>query len=133
MRISKQVEEFPRAKNQKALAANAVIKNLEDQIRSILTEPATSRRPAAHRTRRARRSAANGASGGYRSQDGGDQGCRVCRDRIAHAEGHAAKADASILWARLGQGELGLKKYDEAAASFKKALDVEAASKKPNL
>ncbi|HTX77414.1 MAG TPA: carboxypeptidase regulatory-like domain-containing protein [Terracidiphilus sp.] len=43
----------------------------------------------------------------------------------------AAKPDASILWARLGQAQLGLKKYDDAEASFKKALDLESTSKKP--
>jgi len=45
----------------------------------------------------------------------------------------AAKPDASPLWMRLGQAQLGLKKYDEAEATFKKTLEVEAASKKPNL
>ena len=37
----------------------------------------------------------------------------------------------SVLWAYLGQGQLGLKKYDEAETAFKKAIDLEAASKKP--
>jgi tetratricopeptide (TPR) repeat protein len=41
------------------------------------------------------------------------------------------KPGESVLWARLGQGEIGLKKFDEAEAAFKKALDAEAASKKP--
>jgi tetratricopeptide (TPR) repeat protein len=51
----------------------------------------------------------------------------------------AAKADASVLWAQLGQAQVGLarvqndsKKYDDAAASFKKVLDLEADAKKPN-
>ncbi|HME59571.1 MAG TPA: carboxypeptidase-like regulatory domain-containing protein [Terracidiphilus sp.] len=44
----------------------------------------------------------------------------------------AAKPDASVLWADLGQAQLGLKKYDEAITTYKKVLDVEAASKKPN-
>lgn len=43
-----------------------------------------------------------------------------------------AKPDASILWAQLGQAQVGLKKYDEAAATYKKVIDIEAASKKPN-
>lgn len=43
----------------------------------------------------------------------------------------AAKPDASILWARLGQAELGLKKYDAAETAFKKALELESTSKKP--
>jgi tetratricopeptide (TPR) repeat protein len=44
----------------------------------------------------------------------------------------AAKPDASVLWAQLGQAQMGLKKYDEAEATYKKTLEVEAASKKPN-
>jgi len=45
----------------------------------------------------------------------------------------AAKPDASVLWVQLGQAEGGLKKYDEAEATFKKTLELEAASKKPNI
>jgi tetratricopeptide (TPR) repeat protein len=44
----------------------------------------------------------------------------------------AAKPDASILFARLGQAQLGLKKFDAAEASFKKALEIESTSKKPS-
>jgi tetratricopeptide (TPR) repeat protein len=45
----------------------------------------------------------------------------------------AARPDASTLWAQLGQAQLGLKKYDDAATTYKKVLDLEAASKKPNI
>jgi len=44
----------------------------------------------------------------------------------------AAKPDASILWAQLGQAQLGLKKYDDAETTYKKTLEIEAAAKKPN-
>jgi tetratricopeptide (TPR) repeat protein len=37
-----------------------------------------------------------------------------------------------VLWAYLGQAQAGLKKYDDAETSYKKALEVDAASKKPN-
>jgi tetratricopeptide (TPR) repeat protein len=43
-----------------------------------------------------------------------------------------ARTDVSILWARLGQAEMNLKKYDQAESAYKKALDMESASKKPN-
>jgi hypothetical protein len=42
------------------------------------------------------------------------------------------KPDASILWVRLGQAQVGLSKYPEAEGSFKKALEVESAAKRPN-
>jgi tetratricopeptide (TPR) repeat protein len=44
-----------------------------------------------------------------------------------------AKPDASVLWAQLGQAQVGLKKFDEAETTYKKVLDLEAASKKPNV
>jgi tetratricopeptide (TPR) repeat protein len=44
----------------------------------------------------------------------------------------AAKPDASVLWAQLGQAQVGLKKYDDAEASYKKALEVETTAKKPS-
>jgi tetratricopeptide (TPR) repeat protein len=50
-----------------------------------------------------------------------------------------AKADVSALWDELGQAQLGLaktkgdaQKYDDAEASYKKAVEVETASKKPS-
>jgi tetratricopeptide (TPR) repeat protein len=54
----------------------------------------------------------------------------------------AAKPDASQIWAQLGQAQVGLAqlcnaddrtaKYAQAEATYKKVLEVEAASKKPN-
>ncbi len=47
-------------------------------------------------------------------------------------EATQAKPDASVLWVELGTAQLGLKKYDDAVTSLKKAVDLDAASKKPN-
>lgn len=44
----------------------------------------------------------------------------------------AAKPDSDLLWYELGNSQLGLKKWDDAATSFKKAADLSAASKKPS-
>ncbi len=43
-----------------------------------------------------------------------------------------AKPDAAVLWLELGAAQNGEKKYDDAIASLKKALDLNAASKKPD-
>jgi tetratricopeptide (TPR) repeat protein len=43
-----------------------------------------------------------------------------------------AKPDAAILWFELGVAQSGEAKYDDAATSLKKAVDLDAASKKPN-
>lgn len=41
------------------------------------------------------------------------------------------KPDEAILWTDLAFAEAGLKKYDDAITHYKKALDLESASKKP--
>ncbi len=43
----------------------------------------------------------------------------------------AAKPDEALLWMNLAYAQAGLKKSDDAEASYKKALDLENASKKP--
>lgn len=43
------------------------------------------------------------------------------------------KPDAAVLWVELGRAQQGLKKLPEAATSLQKAIDVDAASKKPNM
>jgi len=43
------------------------------------------------------------------------------------------KPDESLLWNQLGYGQAGLKQYDDAITSYKKAVDLETASKKPRL
>jgi hypothetical protein len=42
------------------------------------------------------------------------------------------KADSDLLWYELGNAQLGLKKWDDAASSFKKASDISTAAKKPS-
>jgi tetratricopeptide (TPR) repeat protein len=43
----------------------------------------------------------------------------------------AVMSDQSILWTSLARADLGLKKYDDADTNFRKALALEANSKKP--
>jgi tetratricopeptide (TPR) repeat protein len=44
-----------------------------------------------------------------------------------------AKPDEAILWTKLGYAQEGLKKYDDAVTSYKKAIDLETAAKKPRM
>ena len=44
-----------------------------------------------------------------------------------------AKPDEALLWTKLGYAQAGLKKYDDAITSYKKAVDLETASKKPRM
>lgn len=43
------------------------------------------------------------------------------------------KPDEAILWAKLGYGQAGLKKNDDAIASYKKSIDLESKATKPRL
>ena len=43
------------------------------------------------------------------------------------------KPDEALLWNQLGYGQAGLKQYDDAIVSYKKAVDLETASKKPRM
>jgi tetratricopeptide (TPR) repeat protein len=42
------------------------------------------------------------------------------------------KPDSSVLWLELGTAQNGLKKYDDAITSLKKAIELDTASKKPS-
>jgi tetratricopeptide (TPR) repeat protein len=44
----------------------------------------------------------------------------------------ALKPDEPLLWVELGKAQKGEKKFDDAAASLKKAIDLDKASKKPH-
>jgi tetratricopeptide (TPR) repeat protein len=61
----------------------------------------------------------------------------VAADDYTEAEGlmqqsTAAMPTAPVLWMELGIAQAGLKKNDEAETSLKKALDLDASSKKPS-
>jgi tetratricopeptide (TPR) repeat protein len=43
------------------------------------------------------------------------------------------RPDGVLLWYELGNAQLGEKKWDDAIASYKKVLDLDVASKKPNI
>ncbi|MFZ0338751.1 MAG: carboxypeptidase-like regulatory domain-containing protein [Terracidiphilus sp.] len=43
------------------------------------------------------------------------------------------KPDEALLWNQLGYGQAGLKQYDDAITSYKKAVGLETASKKPRM
>ncbi len=47
-------------------------------------------------------------------------------------QGTTIKPDAAVVWLELGLAQNGQKKYDDAVTSLKKAVDLDAASKKPS-
>jgi tetratricopeptide (TPR) repeat protein len=123
----KQLEEM-RKHNSEAMKANEVIKHLNTDLKTVGDD--------IHAADGAHAEAVQEAGAGATKQaiDAKEQEIKAAKYGEAEQlmlKDTAAKADASILWARLGQAQVGLKKFDDAITSFKKAIDLESTSKKP--
>ncbi|MGD0939772.1 MAG: carboxypeptidase-like regulatory domain-containing protein [Terracidiphilus sp.] len=131
----KQLEDLKK-KNAEAMKVNEVIKGINADLRTVTQDFKDAE--GAH----AAAVAALGATASKSDLDAKEAEIRTAKYSEAETlmlKDTAAKADASVLWAQLGQAQVGLarvqndsKKYDDAAASFKKVLDLEADAKKPN-
>ena len=121
----KQLEEL-RKKNSEAMKANEVIKNLNADLRMVTQDikDADNARATATQTLGTTASKADidAKEAEIKTAKYTDVETMMLRDT-------QAKPDASVLWAQLGQAQVGLKKYDEAETTFKKVLDLEANSR----
>lgn len=124
----KQLEEIKKH-NSEAMKANEVIKTLNADLRTVTQDikDADGAQAAAVQ--------ALGATASKADLDA--KVAEIKKDKYTEVEtlmlkDTAAKPDASVLWAQLGQAQVGLKKYDDAQATYKKVLDLETNSKKPN-
>ena len=128
----KQVEEL-KAKNAAALKDNSVIKNLnanllkarEDNSKGRKGNCVTATGNAVLGTTDPTSCTAHGGTPNDYVQE-----CTESETLMTQATG--AKPDASVLWVELGNAQYCLKKYDDAVTSLKKAIELDAASKKPN-
>lgn len=124
----KQLEEM-RKHNADALKTNEVIKHLNADLKTVAQD--------IHDADAARATATQelGASANRQAVDAKENEVKTAKftevEQLMQKDTQA-KPDASILWARLGQAEVGLKKYDDAVTAYKKALEIESASKKPS-
>jgi tetratricopeptide (TPR) repeat protein len=124
----KQLEDL-RKHNADAMKANEVIKNLNADLRVVTQDikDADGARATATQTL--------GDKAAKADVDAKEAEIRLAKYTEIETlmlKDTAAKPDASVLWAQLGQAQVGLKKYPEAEATYKKVLDLETASKKPN-
>jgi tetratricopeptide (TPR) repeat protein len=124
----KQLEDLKKH-NSEALKANEVIKNLNADLKLVTQDIKDA--DAAHATAVSTLGAA-ASKADIDAKETEIKQAKYTEIETLMTKDTAAKPDASILWAQLGQAQAGLKKYDEAAATFKKVLDLETASKKPN-
>jgi tetratricopeptide (TPR) repeat protein len=125
----KQLEDL-RKHNAEAMKANEVIKNLNADLRVVTQDikdaDAAKATAAQQLGANASRADLDAKEAEIKAQKYGEAETLMLKDT-------QAKPDASVLWAQLGQAQVGLKKYDEAIPNLKKALDLEANSKKPNI
>jgi len=125
----KQLEEL-RKHNAEAMKANEVIKNLNADLRVVTQDIKDA--DAAHATA-VQTLGPSAAKADIAAKEAEIKTAKYTEIETLMTKDTAAKPDASVLWAQLGQAQVGLKKWDEAEATFKKTLDLETNSKKPNI
>ncbi|MGD0736260.1 MAG: carboxypeptidase-like regulatory domain-containing protein [Terracidiphilus sp.] len=125
----KQLEDLKKH-NAEALKTNEIIKGLNADLRTVIQDF----NDADHASTAAAQ--ALGASASKADLDAKIEEIKTAKYTDVETlmtKDTGAKPDASVLWAELGKAQIGLKKYDAGEASMKKALEVDAASKKPNI
>ncbi len=123
----KQLEEM-RKHNAEALKTNQVIKNLNADLKTVADDVKAAEGAHAEAVQEL------GAGATKQTVDAKENEIKTAKYTDAEqlmAKDTAAKADASILWARLCQAQVALKKYDDGITSCKKAIELESTSKKP--
>ncbi|MBS1803583.1 MAG: tetratricopeptide repeat protein [Acidobacteria bacterium] len=123
----KQLEEMKKH-NSEALKANAVIKNLNADLKTVTADihDADTAHAAA-----VQQLGASAAKTDVAAKETEIKTAKYTDVVTLMTKDTELRPQESVLWAYLGQGQMGLKKYDEAETSYKKALELDAASKKP--
>jgi len=123
----KQLEEM-KAHNAEALKANSVIKNLNADLKAVgadIHDADTARATAAQQL------GPSASKADIATKENEIKEAKYTDVVTLMSKDTQLRPQESVLWAYLGQGQMGLKKYDDAETSFKKALELDAASKKP--
>jgi tetratricopeptide (TPR) repeat protein len=123
----KQLEEL-RKHNSEAMKANEVIKALNADLK--ITTQDIKDADAAHATA-VQTLGAGAAKADIDAKELEIKTAKYTEIETLMLKDTGLKPDASILWAQLGQAQVGLKKYDDAAATFKKTIELESAAKAP--
>ncbi|MGP8226857.1 MAG: hypothetical protein ACLQGT_11985 [Terracidiphilus sp.] len=126
--VRKNLEEL-RKKNADALKANAIIKNLNADLKTC--DQDFKDVDAAHQAA-VQALGATASRADLDAKEAEIKNAKYTEIETLMLKDTAAKPDASVLWAQLAQAQLGLKKFDEAEVNYKKVLELDTASKKPN-
>jgi tetratricopeptide (TPR) repeat protein len=123
----KQLEEI-RKHNSEALKANEVIKNLNADLKQVSQDihDADGARAAAQQQL--------GASAAKPDLDAKEKEIKTAKYTEIESlmqKDTAVRPNEPVLWAYLGLAQAGMKKYDEAEASYKKCLELSSTAKTP--
>ena len=124
----KQLEEL-RKKNQDALKANEVIKNLNADLKVVAQDLKDA--DGAHAAA-AQQLGATAARADVDAKTTEIKTAKYTDIETLMKKDTEMRPTEPVLWSYLGQAESGLKKYDDAETAYKKALEVDATAKKPN-
>ncbi|MDR3741634.1 MAG: hypothetical protein P4L40_21660 [Terracidiphilus sp.] len=124
----KQLEEL-RKKNSEALKANEVIKALNADLKQVAQDLKDA--DGAHAAA-VQQLGATAAKADIEAKSTEIKTAKYTDIETLMIKDTTMRPGESVLWSYLGQSQVGLKKYDEAAAAYKKALEADAAAKKQN-
>jgi tetratricopeptide (TPR) repeat protein len=125
----KQKLEELRKTNASALKANEVIKNLNADLKTVGQDLKDA--DAAH-TAAQQQLGASASKADVEAKTNEIKAAKYEDAETLMKKDTQLRPTEPVLWAYLGQAQAGEKKYDDAEASYKKALETDAASKKPN-
>lgn len=125
----KQLEELKK-QNSEAMKANQIIKKLNADLQTVLQDQ--------KEVDAAAQTAAQELGPSASKADIASKAEEIKTTKYSDVESimtkdTSLKPDEALLWNKLGWAQEGLKKYDDAITSYKKALDLETASKKPRM
>ena len=114
--------------NQEAMKANVVIKALNADLQTVMADirAADGAKAAA-----AQQLGASASKSDLDAKEGQIKTEKYTDVVTLMTKDTEARPQEAVLWIYLGQGQMGLKKYPDAETSFKKGLELDAASKKP--
>ncbi len=124
----KQLEDL-RKKNSEALKANEVIKNLNNDLKTVAQDLKDA--DGAHAAA-AQQLGATASKADLEAKAVEIKNTKYTDIETLMTKDTEIRPGEPVLWGYLGQAKVGLKKYDEGEAAFKKSLETDAASKKPN-
>jgi tetratricopeptide (TPR) repeat protein len=123
----KQLEELKKA-NAEALKANQVINTLNSDLKTVNQD--IKEAELAHATA-AQELGAGATASAVEAKATEIRTAKYNEIETLMTRDTTVKPEEAILWADLARAQVGLKKYDEAEATYKKAIALESASKKP--